>query len=316
MPFCMGLIDKKTFISLFALKLVTLQVRILRNYCRCSLHRCHDRKAFLSVPGGLTLEASLVLSLLIFASVTLLLPMRILNTERKLQAALECVGEDFSKYAYLQTRLEQGLEATVPGAGEFAKEFCHQLEGGIAEMYIEARVMEYADTVNIQQVTLRESQFLEDGEWFDLILNYEIRMPFPVLGLNAVERTARCRRRAWIGKAGKDGKTGFEEEMTEEMVYIGKNSTRYHKSRSCHYLANKMEVVAFEAVETLRNQSGGKYYACAVCASACGAGSTVYIMPQGTSYHSSKMCTAILAYVRMVPLSEVAHLGACSYCGK
>lgn len=314
MPFSMMEFYRKS-ISFTVLKLVTLQVRIPLNYRKKILGNCHGRKAFLSVSGSLTLEAALVLTLLIFSSTVLILPMRILNTERKIQAALESVGEDFSMYAYLQKNLKDGLDDLVPGASEWAKDFCHQLETGIAETYIESKVMEHADTNVIQQVTMKQSEFLEDGEWFDLILNYEIRMPFPVLGLDAVSCTARCRRRAWIGKTGKDGEAEAGTENVEEMVYVGKNPTRYHRKRSCHYLANDLTAVSFEEVGSMRNQSGGKYYACAVCASGCGEGSTVYIMPSGSSYHGSRTCTAIIAYVRMVPLSEVAHLGACSYCG-
>lgn len=314
MPFCMTDLYKNS-ISSITLKLVTLQVRIPLKNRNKILGTCHDRKAFLSASGSLTLEASLVLALLIFAMTVLILPMRILNTERKIQASLESVGEDFSKYAYLQRNLKDGLESLVPGASAWAKEFCHQLETGIAENYIEEKVMEHADTALIQQITMKESEFLDDGEWFDLILNYEIRMPFPVLGLDAVSCTARCRRRAWIGKEGKDDDGENDTDTTEEMVYIGKNPTRYHRKRSCHYLANDLTAVSFDEIEALRNQNGGKYHACAVCAGNGDTGSTVYIMPSGSSYHSSKTCTAIIAYVKMVPLSEVAHLGACSYCG-
>lgn len=315
MPFSMADTDMKS-ISFFAEKIVTLQVRIPEKYRINPLYKCHGKKAFPSVSGGLTLEAVLVLSFLIFASVILMLPMRILNTERKIQAALEMVGEDFSKYAYLQNVLNLGLDLSVPGADDFAKAFCHQLGSGIAEGYIEARVMEYADTNSLQKITMARSEFLEGGEWFDLILDYEIQMPFPALGLHPISRTARCRRRAWIGKAGKDGEGEGAGETEEEMVYLGKHATRYHRNRYCHYLTNDLTAVSFESVENLRNKSGGKYHACAVCASGCSAGSTVYIMPEGSSYHDSKTCTAITAYVRMVPLSEAEHLGACSYCGK
>lgn len=307
MPFCMTSYFVKS-ISRIASKLVTLQVRI-------SLNRRRGKKAFLSVSGGLTLEAALVLTLFIFASVTLMLPMKILNTQRKIQAALECVGEDFSKYTYLQEQLDTGLEALVSGAGDFAKEFCHYLGAGIAESYIEAQVMEHADTSMIQQVTMKRSEFLTDGAWFDLILDYEIQMPFSVLGLHAVSCTARCRRRAWIGLAGKN-EIGEIGASGEQMVYVGKHATRYHLDRYCHYLANNLTAVSFDEVDKLRNQSGGKYSACAVCASLSGSGSTVYIMLEGKSYHASRVCRAIISYVRMVPLSEVEHLGACSYCGK
>ncbi len=323
MPFSMADIDlnqvyivqKMKSISLTISKIVTLQVRIPEKNRKNSLYFCHGKRVFPSVSAGLTLETSLVLSLLIFASVSLMLPMKILGTERRVQAALESVGEDISKYAYLKQALEEGMDSAQTGADAFAKAFCTQLGAGIAEGYAESVVTAHMDTEALQQVTMKRSEILEDEEWVDLILDYEIRMPFPVLGLQAVSRTARCRRRAWIGRPGKDGEDENDGMEADEMVYLGKQSTRYHKKRNCHYLVNNLTAAAVSEIENLRNNSGGKYHPCAVCASGGETGNTVYIMPEGSSYHSRKTCTAIVAYVRMVPLSEAAHLGACSYCG-
>lgn len=324
MPFSMADVDldqvyivqKMKSISLTISKIVTLQVRIPEKNCMIPFYFCRGKRVFPSVSAGLTLETSLVLSLLIFASVSLILPMKILGTERRVQAALEMVGEDFSRYAYLKNVLEEGMDSAQTGADDFAKAFCAQLGAGIAEGYVESVVTGYVDTEALQQVTMKRSEILEDGEWMDLILDYEIRMPFPVLGLQSVSRTARCRRRAWIGQPGKDGEGESAGTEEDEMVYLGKKSTRYHKSRSCHYLVNNLTAAAVSEIETLRNNSGGRYHPCAVCASGVGIGNTVYIMPEGSSYHSRKNCTAIVAYVRMVPLSEAVHLGACSYCGR
>lgn len=296
-------------------KIVTLQVRILIHHIIYILYGCHGKKAFLSVPAALTLEAVLCLTLFIFASVCLILPMKIMNTERKIQAALEETGEDFSRYAYVEDVLKTGKPFKEAGTGDIAREFCKHLVSGIAQGYAQTRVMEHVDTPALRKANMMRSQVMEDGEMVDLILDYEIRLPFPVLGLPSLKRTARCRRRAWVGKEGKDygdGKGGEKEK--DIIVYVGKNSTRYHRNRSCHYLANNLTGVSKQDIEERRNNSGGKYYPCAVCGK--NAGSTVYIMPNGSSYHAGKNCTAIVAYVRAVRLSEVEHLGACSYCGK
>lgn len=297
-------------------KLVTLQVRILNNPIFHILYRGYEKKAFLSVPGSLTLEAVMCLTLFIFAAVCLILPMKIMNTERKLQAALEKVGEDCSQYAYIKDVLDKGELFAIAGAGDFAKEFCRHLVSGEAQGYAQAQIMKHMDTTAITKMTLDGSQVMEDQETIDFIVKYHVRLPFPVLGLPAVERSIRCRRRAWIGKEGKDydGAGGKQGDQDDPVVYIGKNSTRYHKSRNCHYLANNLSGVAFNQVKEMRNNSGGKYYPCAVCGKI--AGGTVYIMPSGSSYHSRKNCTAIIAYAQAVKLSEVKHLGACSYCGK
>lgn len=297
-------------------KLVTLQVRILNNPVFFILSRCYGKKAFLSFPGSLTLEAVMCLTLFIFAAVCLILPMKIMNTERRMQAALEKLGEDCSQYAYAADALDKGKLFAVAGAGDFAKEFCRHLASGAAKGYAQAQIADYIDTAAVTRISLNGSQIMEDGETIDFIVKYHIRLPFPVLGLPAIERTIRCRRRAWIGNEGKDyDETGGKrEDQDNTIVYIGKNSTRYHKSRSCHYLANNLSGVSLSQVKELRNKSGGKYHPCSVCGK--GAGGTVYIMPSGSSYHSRKDCTAIVAYARAVRLSEVEHLGACSYCGK
>jgi len=299
-------------------KNVTLQVRILSFLSSISKNLIDGRgkKAFLSVPAALTLEAAMCLTLFIFASVCLILPMKIMNTERKLQAALERVGEDFSRYAYLEQAMEQGKAFASVGAGDFAKGFCRYLAAGIGEGYAQSQIMAYADTQALEHVSMLNSQILTDGEMVDLILDYEIRLPFPVLGLPALKRTARCRRRAWIGKAGKDydGSGGQEDKEQDITVYVGRDSTRYHKDRNCHYLANNMMAVDAEKAGELYNENGKRYRACAVCGS--NAGSTVYIMPNGESYHSSRQCKAIVAYVRAAKLHDVEHLGPCSYCSK
>ena len=111
---------------------------------------------------------------------------------------------------------------------------------------------------------------------------------------------------------GADANAGDEDE---QIVYVGKNSTRYHPDRSCHYLSNKLTAVAWESVSGKRNTDGSKYYPCASCAKNAGKGSTVYIMPSGGRYHTMQDCNAIMAYVRAVKLKEVKHLGTCSYCG-
>ncbi len=296
--------------------IVTLQVRILSFKIFCHHSDSRGKRAFPSVPAALALEAALALSLFIFAATCLILPMKMMNTERRIQAALEKAGEDFSKYAYIKYEIEQGKLLSVAGADDFAKGFCDYLAAGIGEGYVQAQVMQYVDTDAVKKVTFGKSEIMTDGAFIDLVMEYEIRLPFPVLGLPALQRTARCRRRAWVGMAGKDydGDGGSAEDGMDMIVYIGKNSTRYHKSRNCHYLSNDLKKVALGSVDALRNSGGKRYKPCAVCGSH--ASGTVYVMQSGGSYHSNPDCRAIISYAKAVRLSEAEHLGPCSYCGK
>lgn len=304
-------------------KIVTLQVRILIKSGYLSLGR-HGKKAFPSasflrvrmLKASMTLEAALVLSLFIFASVSLILPMKIMNTERQIQAALEAVGEELSQYAYLQDALEQGKEDSVPGADPGSRSFCGNLGGIAAAGYTRLQVMKHVDTKQVKDVSLLRSSIREEEEMFHLVLDYEIQMPFPVLGLGSLKRTAICSRRAWVGLPGKSGGGDRGDEGADgEIVYVGRDSTRYHRNPSCHYLVNNLTGIPFESVENKRNESGGKYYACSVCGPGK-PGSTVFIMSEGSSYHTDAGCRAIVAYAQAVKLETVEHLGACSYCGR
>lgn len=268
----------------------TLQVRISPRIKQCV------KKAYLSFSGSLTIETSLVLTLFLFAGYCLMLPMRIMDTDRKIQATLESVGEEFSLYAY----------------GGNPETSSSNLLLGTAYAY--AKVLDVVDTKQVTSLNLLRSSILQDGETILLIADYEIQLPFPILGLRNIERTAMVQRRAWIGVEGKEfSSEGDEDSDSDIIVYVGKTSTRYHMSQTCHYIYNDWTTTTLDTIETQRNQDGGRYEACKVCGE-IGSSNTIYIMPNGTSYHTTLNCSAINAYVQAVSLESVKHLGACSYC--
>lgn len=160
----------------------------------------------------------------------------------------------------------------------------------------------------------------EDREWIRITREYHMPLPFSVFNPQAPAASSASVRRAWIGRAGlsaADGSAGGEDQ-DQRYVYVGKGSTRYHHSESCHYLSNRLIPVSLGEVGNHRNQSGGKYYPCSSCSRSGGTigntTGTVYIMQQGQRYHTDSNCKSIIAYVRKVRLSAVEHLGPCSYC--
>ena len=265
--------------------------------------------------GSLTLEAALALSLFIFASVCLMLPMQMLDLHRRVQMTLEVPAEDMSQYLYLESRAG---EESVPGSA--AGDEAEQLESykGIlaqilAEGYLRNRILSVDGAQRISQLDLSGTSIMEDGEHVVLCAEFKYVMPFSVLHLKSIPMTARSVRRVWIGReGGLDHGADLGENEEDQTVYIGKTSERYHWFRDCHYLSNKIEAVAWEDLDGFRNSSGSRYRPCSVCGG--GTGGTVYIMESGESYHRNRYCTAIVAYVEAVPLSEVEYMGACSYC--
>lgn len=271
---------------------VTLQVRIPQN----EINTYRKRVSF-SASASLTLEAALVLPLLLYAGVILITLFRVMDIHRQVQARAEKVSGEISQAAYmLEYTGDSGFLGTVSACG-----------------YAEAALRRELEALPVDRVSLLRSHLLEDGETVDLVVDYEILMPFSVLGRRTVKQTNRSFGRAWIGTAGRNGMAG-EEGGDETVVYMGKNSTRYHLSRTCHYLYNDLTAVALKDIDTRRNESGGRYSPCAGCRGQTV--SQVYIMPSGRHYHTSPFCPAISAYVRAVLKSQVEYLGVCSYCLK
>lgn len=292
-------------------KIVTLQVQIPFMKQGFLVKRVLSSASRHKKQGSLTIEAALVLPLFLFFMVILMLPMGIMKEGRRIQTALETAGEEVSQYAYVLHQLKVGDKLEATGIDGFSEEFLDGLtEEGIL-LFVRKQVEGRAGFERLESATFARSSVLRDGETIDLILDYRVRIPFSVFGLKSIPMTARCCRRAWIGQeGGNNGKNGPEDEL----VYIGKASTRYHLQRTCHYLYNDIEQISFKEIEHARNLNGGKYKPCSRCGGFAEENGSVYIMPSGERYHSDRNCSSIMAYVEAVPLSQVRHLGPCSYC--
>lgn len=268
-----------------------------------------------TVSGSLTVEAALGLTLFVLFSVCMMMPMEMLRTRQKVQTVLEVTAREMSQYAYILYRLDQGDDTVLEESENWEKELSGLLAGMAVRAYLREKIEGIAGKERIENLRITEASLMEDGENIILAAEYDLKIPFSVFHISRIQASSRTARRAWIGSEG-DRNRGKETEKAEEvMVYIGSSMGRYHLSRKCHYLTNEFRAVSYESIENLRNQSGGKYYSCSVCGKACGAGDTVYIMPNGSHYHSRTDCPSVVSYVREVPLSQAEHLGACSYCG-
>ncbi len=255
--------------------------------------------------ASMAVEAALVLPLFLFSCVCLLAPIKLFDCQRQVQGALEQVGEELSQYAYIQFQMEKG-NGTIDSPVD--------AESLLGLGYVRLKMEGQLDRDWLEQVSFGGSEILSEEEEIRLVMNYRVRLPFSVLGVKSIPMESVCVRRAWVGaEGGRESMEGTGEAWEEEqVVYVGKNPTRYHTNPGCHYISNDLRAVSREQAEELRNSQGGKYAPCARCGGRDSA--TVYITPSGTSYHTIQDCTSIIAYVRAVKLSQVAHLGCCSYC--
>lgn len=265
--------------------------------------------------ASLTVEAALGLTLFIFFTVCMMMPMEMLRTRQKVQTLLETTGRDLSQYSYVLYCLDQGDDTVLEKKALWQGELKEFLENLAVKVYLRERIQSMSGD-KIENLSISEASVMEDGENIVLKAEYDLKLPFSVFHINRIPTEVQTIRRSWIGSEGERAELNGEEKKDEQMVFIGSSMGRYHRSKDCHYLSNDFYSVMYDQVEELRNHSGGIYTPCSRCGKKAGKGDTVYILPNGSHYHSSKECSSLVSYIRKVPLSTVEHLGECSYCGK
>ena len=85
-----------------------IQINFIIGKGEIGLGRGETRRGLLE--ASLTLEASLSLTVFIFAVIILAMPMEMLDTQRKIQTVLETTARELSQYAYIFYRRTEGEE--------------------------------------------------------------------------------------------------------------------------------------------------------------------------------------------------------------
>ena len=153
---------------------------------------------------------------------------------------------------------------------------------------------------------------MQQDDCIDLIAEYRIEPPVPLMGYRQRTMFNRMRTRAWTGYDG--AVNGIDSSETqEEIVYITPDGGVFHRSRACSYLKLSIAAASKSFLDTQRNQDGDKYYPCGECGRYCG--STVYITDYGNRYHATLGCSGLKRTVMAVPITETGSRGACSKCG-
>lgn len=241
--------------------------------------------------ASLTVEAALVLPLFFFAALCIIYINKLLLYEEEVQQAIVRTGREISV--------------------EYA---ASREEAVINKMYMTRKMMRYTGE-GIQGLTMLRSGFDRETEEIDLIVDYSIRSPFPVISDKTFYFSHRYRTRAFTGV---ETRMQPDAEKGGEIVYITRTGKVYHKSLECSYLKLSISEVKFEDIERLRSESGAKYYACEGCCYQASLSETqhVFICNYGDRYHRRKTCKKIKRSIQQILLSEVGDRRPCSKCGR
>lgn len=265
---------------------------------------------FPSVKASVTVEAALVLPLFLFFCIQLISLIGLFQLHSAITAALhqETAQLSLQAYAYEKAGGETGKALSTLVGETYLREKVIQRAG---ETYLNNSMIE-GGSAGIGLLPALDISTSENPPQ-DVVgarLSYRIKPVIDILGFSGFSMGNVCYMKAWTGyRLCQDGE---ENPSEEELVYITETGTVYHKSRRCTHLALSVREVELDQLGVLRNESGGKYYACEHCADKAGGG--VFLTDQGNRYHTSLLCSGLKRTIYVIKISEAGGRGACSRC--
>lgn len=257
--------------------------------------------------GFMTLEATLVIPLFLFAVLNLYAAINYIGLHVRMTCAMEETGLQLAKEAYAYQKIAQGEEALT---GEVADTILSVTY--VKELTLSEAGRTFIDRVGIEGessgVSFAQSD-VTNGMYIDLHAIYKTRALF-VPGFSGFQMANRAYLKAWTGY---DIPENSEETSQDEtLVYITETGTVYHLTRECTYLKLSIRQIVETELVTRRNQSGEKYTACELCGGGSG---LIYVTEEGNRYHKDVTCSGLKRTVKAIPLSEVGDRPPCSRCG-
>lgn len=245
------------------------------------------------VSASLTVEASIVIPLFVFAVATVLNLFRLINFQTELNQSMYNNARMMAKYAYVYEMAD-------------TEEITDYVVGLVTSDILVGR--EIAGDVNFLM-----SSFEDDI--IDMVAVYQYRSPFLVLDIGNRYCVQRMRIREFIGVSD----NGIHEDgldATEKVfVYVTPYGTVYHTDENCSHISLTVSAVLKEFVDGMRNKNGGKYYPCELCYDRT-VGKEVFITDYGDRYHSDIQCGGIKRGILKVTLESVRGMEECKRCRK
>ncbi len=247
-----------------------------------------------SVPGSrasITIEASLVIPIFLFAILCLIYTMEIQALQIQIRFAVENAAKE-----------EAAQMGVVPVVN--AVRLKHNIVNQIGKERLDhSIIINGAEGIRCNQSYL--SVFHDE---IHVKAQYKIRLPFPKFTKMELPLHQELIVKAWTGKKNKT-----QEEGADAIVYLTKYGRVYHEDSACTYLAPSINYVSYNKIGKLRNRYGEKYKRCAKCSYGKPI-SGVYISEQGNKYHHSLNCSGLKRSIYAVKRSEVGGRKGCSKC--
>lgn len=257
--------------------------------------------------GSLTIEASFIVPIFLFAMINLISFLDILRLYINVESALHQTSRELAVYGYLFQEGKNDDDNILNSLGSVA----------FSETYVKAKLIqylgkEYLDNSCIDHgcsgITLLGSKIMEDDK-IELVATYQIEPQIPYIGFRKFFLQNRCVVRAFTGYEKNKFSTSKQKE---EIVFITETGTVYHRNRNCSHLNISVSIVPKNTVFLERNEEGGIYHACSRCGGI--QSDTVYITNTGNKFHTMGNCSGLKRTISAIPISEIGNRRECYDC--
>ena len=248
-----------------------------------------ERAFLFTSKASVTIEAAITITIFLLVTISLSSFLAMVYGQLSIEEKINNISMETSKAKYF-----------VKYDKEKGEKYKTMAEVG----YISARV--FGDIKNNGKLinTLNPVQSKMDGGMVDVVLSYNIKIPFTSYQWTV---TQRAKTKDW---------TGIDLVEPGEIVYITKYGSVYHRSKECKHLIISINEVTLAQAKIMRNDSGHKYKRCSYCVKQKMSNlSNVFITPDGDRYHNSLDCLGLTRNVIEVDIKDVGDKGPCSSCG-
>lgn len=243
--------------------------------------------------GSITVEASLVVPIFVLIVTGILYLNQLLYCEEQVLCALEQAAKETSlEYTLVHKKLV------------------------VNPVFMSAKInaaISGRENENRSVVCVVRAKIDSETDQMDFQADYTVTSPIPLFGKNIFLFSE-----GYYGKAftGVLTRMSQSEQGEDEMVYVTKTGSVYHRSIACNHLKLSLRVVSIKELEEKRSFDGSIYYPCEKC---CGgknlsAKQNVVICNYGNRYHVEKSCQKISWSIREIPISQVEGRTPCKTC--
>lgn len=252
--------------------------------------------------GSITVESAIVMPIFIFFILTIAYIMSFVRLQSMVQSGITQAAMDSAKNAYGEQVLNQGLYSGVESLISTVN------TGNIIKDKAGTDFLNNSGVANgaAGLVTITDSLTTENE--VKVSASYTYSPAFNIFGIRNIFNTQTAISRKWTGDDLSDSATD------EEIVYIARTGTVYHKTPNCTHINLDIRQVDGSSLDRLRNNEGAKYYYCERCSKGVAKVGSFYITPYGDAYHVNADCSGLKRDVSAIALSQVGDRRACSRC--